>query len=209
MTTYNTDQEEFWAGDFGSLYPSRNSRDRLLATNLNFFSNVLASAPGISSSLEIGANIGINLEAMHQLLPHAALHGLEINPDAHSELAKHEFVVPHLGSILTFESEDVFDLVFTKGVLIHINPDSLPRVYQSMASLSKRYVLIAEYYNPTPVSIPYRGHDDRLFKRDFAAEFQSAHPNFHLMKYGFCYHADPVFPQDDITWFLLERGDAI
>ena len=26
-----------------------------------------------------------------------------------------------------------------------------------------------------------------------------------LIDYGFSYHRDPVFPQDDITWFLMER----
>jgi len=25
------------------------------------------------------------------------------------------------------------------------------------------YILIGEYYNPTPVAINYRGHEDRLF----------------------------------------------
>jgi len=26
-----------------------------------------------------------------------------------------------------------------------------------------------------------------------------------LIDYGFAYRHDPNFPQDDITWFLLER----
>jgi spore coat polysaccharide biosynthesis protein SpsF len=26
-----------------------------------------------------------------------------------------------------------------------------------------------------------------------------------LVDYGFAYHRDPNFPQDDITWFLLEK----
>jgi spore coat polysaccharide biosynthesis protein SpsF len=26
-----------------------------------------------------------------------------------------------------------------------------------------------------------------------------------LVDYGFAYHRDPAFPQDDITWFLLEK----
>jgi hypothetical protein len=27
----------------------------------------------------------------------------------------------------------------------------------------------------------------------------------HLCDYGFVYHRDPLFPQDDITWFLMEK----
>jgi hypothetical protein len=27
-----------------------------------------------------------------------------------------------------------------------------------------------------------------------------------LVNYGFVYHRDPSFPQDDFTWFLLEKS---
>ena len=70
---------------------------------------------------------------------------------------------------------------------------------------SNRYILIGEYYNPTPVTINYRGHDDRLFKRDFAGEMLDKHRNLKLVDYGFLYHRDNYFDQDDINWFLLEK----
>ena len=54
-----------------------------------------------------------------------------------------------------------------KGVLIHINPDELTRVYDNLHTLSARYVMVCEYYNPAPVVVNYRGIEDRLFKRDF------------------------------------------
>ena len=53
--------------------------------------------------------------------------------------------------------------------------------------------------------IDYRGHTDKLFKRDFAGELLDRHKDLRLMDYGFVYHGDPKFPQDDITWFLLEK----
>ena len=65
--------------------------------------------------------------------------------------------------------------------------------------------MVAEYYNPTPVSINYRGHTDKLFKRDFAGEIMDMYPNLKLVDYGFIYHRDDAFPQDDITWFLMEK----
>ena len=68
-----------------------------------------------------------------------------------------------------------------------------------------RYLLVAEYYNPSPVTIPYRGHENRLFKRDFAGEILEKYPSMTLIDYGFAYRNDPSFPQDDITWFLLEK----
>ena len=97
------------------------------------------------------------------------------------------------------------DLVLIKGVLIHINPDMLSQVYQTLYRLSKRYIWIVEYYNPTPVSVPYRGHRDRLFKRDFAGEMMDKYQDLRLVNYGFVYHRDPNFPLDDPTWFLLEK----
>jgi spore coat polysaccharide biosynthesis protein SpsF len=65
--------------------------------------------------------------------------------------------------------------------------------------------LICEYYNPSPVTINYRGHKDRLFKRDFAGEFMDVYKDVELIDYGFSYRRDQKFPQDDITWFLLKK----
>jgi len=69
-----------------------------------------------------------------------------------------------------------------------------------------RYICLAEYYNPTPMEVPYRGHSGRLYKRDFAGEMLERFPDLSLVDYGFVYHRDPNFPLDDITWFLLEKG---
>ncbi len=107
---------------------------------------------------------------------------------------------------LYIEIEQKVDLALIKGVLIHINPDALQTVYQKLAQAATRYVLIAEYYNPSPVTINYRGHEDRLFKRDFAGEFMDYQRDFQLVDYGFVWHKDPNFPQDDTTWFLMERA---
>ncbi len=107
-------------------------------------------------------------------------------------------------SIVDFTSNEVWDF-FTKGVLIHINPNQLPKVYELMYQKSSRYILIAEYYNQTPIEITYRGHSGKLFKRDFAGEMLTQFPDLSLVDYGFMYHGDTKFPQDDITWFLLEK----
>jgi spore coat polysaccharide biosynthesis protein SpsF len=82
----------------------------------------------------------------------------------------------------------------------------LPQVYDKLVTSTSSYLIVAEYYNPSPVAIPYRGHTDRLFKRDFAGEIMDRHPQMQLVDYGFAYRRDPNFPQDDITWFLLEKN---
>jgi pseudaminic acid biosynthesis-associated methylase len=204
--TYKTTQEEFWAGEFGSGYIQRNRGDKLLSSNLNFFSKALRTTNNINSCIEFGANIGMNLKALKLLYPGQKLYGIEINKEASKELSK---VIPDQNifqkSILEFNENRQYDLVLIKGVLIHINPDELTSVYDKLVKATNKYLLVAEYYNPSPTSIPYRGHNDRLFKRDFAGEIIDKYPEFRLTDYGFLYHRDPNFPQDDITWFLLEK----
>ncbi len=203
---YKTEQEAFWAGAFGTDYIERNQGDALLASNLNFFSKALHAARGVNSCLEFGANIGMNLKALKLLRPGLDAHGIEINADAARQLGE---TIPstqvYNTSILDFQPKRSWDLALIKGVLIHINPEVLPQVYDKLVASTSRYLLVAEYYNPAPVAIPYRGHTDRLFKRDFAGEIMERHPQMRLIDYGFAYRRDPSFPQDDITWFLMEK----
>ncbi|WP_259017021.1 pseudaminic acid biosynthesis-associated methylase [Emticicia fluvialis] len=205
---YITPQEEFWAGSFGNEYIQRNQSQEYLASNLNFFVKALHQAGKPKSLIEFGANIGMNLRAIKALYPGIDLGGIEINEEAAGELRKvigSENVFQ--GSILEYEPVKKYEVALIKGVLIHINPEVLPVIYQKLYEASGRYILICEYYNPSPVSINYRGHTDRLFKRDFAGEMLEKYPDLSLVDYGFVYRRDPAFPQDDITWFLMQKKD--
>lgn len=203
---FKTEQEAFWAGDFGTEYIRRNQGDALLASNLDFFAKALRGTRDIKSCIEFGANIGMNLRALNLLHPGIDAHAIEINVEAAKQLGT---VIPTANvinsSILEFVPNREWDLTFIKGVLIHISPDVLPQVYDKLVSSAGRYLMVAEYYNPAPVTISYRGHSDRLFKRDFAGEIMERHPHMRLVDYGFAYRRDPNFPQDDITWFLMEK----
>jgi pseudaminic acid biosynthesis-associated methylase len=202
-----TEQEEFWQGNFGDEYVDRNQSDLLLASNTSFFSKVFNRTGKIDSIMEFGCNIGMNLKAIRALLPESNLSGIEINKRAVDDLNKWEGKAHVIeGSILDIELDTRFDLTLIKGVLIHINPERLDDVYTRLYNFSDKYICIAEYYNPTPVTIPYRGHDNRLFKRDFAGELMSKYSDLELVDYGFLYQNDPIFPQDDITWFLMKKS---
>lgn len=204
--SFKTEQEAFWAGAFGTEYIERNQGDALLASNLDFFAKALRATSNVHSCIEFGANIGMNLKALKLLHPNQEQYGIEINAEAARELSK---VIPaahvHQTSILDFDPVQTWNLVLIKGVLIHMNPDVLNQVYDKLVASTDRYLLVAEYYNPAPVAIPYRGHSDRLFKRDFAGEIMERHAHMELIDYGFAYRRDPNFPQDDITWFLMEK----
>lgn len=204
---FKTPQEEFWAGEFGADYIGRNNSAHLLASKLNFFSMALKQAGPVTSCLEFGANIGMNLKALQLLYPDIQLQAVEINHDAATQVKSliGESNVFE-GSIFEYPVAGKVDLALIKGVLIHINPDMLDTVYEKLYQASNRLILVSEYYNPTPVSIPYRGHADRLFKRDFAGEMLDKYPDLRLVDYGFCYQRDQAFPGDDGTWFLLQKA---
>ena len=142
---FKTEQEEFWAGDFGTQYILRNQSDTLLASNLNFYSNALRSTRDINSCIEFGANIGMNLKALRLLYPKLNAHAIEINAFAVNHLK--EVVAPskiYNTSILLFEPNQTYDLVLIKGVLIHISPDELTLVYDKLNETCGRYLMISE-----------------------------------------------------------------
>lgn len=203
---FKTEQEKFWAGEFGDEYIGRNNSDELLASNLHFFSKALRLVGKPASVIEFGANIGMNLRAIKQLFPKTTLFGVEINNEAAAQLGNLVGTDNVFnGSIYDYTSIKKFGVSLIKGVLIHINPDMLNIVYEKLYESSNRYILVCEYYNPSPVTISYRGHSDRLFKRDFAGDMLEKYPDLVLIDYGFAYKRDRAFPQDDITWFLMEK----
>ncbi len=204
-----TEQEDFWKGAFGDEYSKRNEVDvRVVATNIAYFSKVFAHAGRINSLIEFGANIGLNLRAINALLPEAELTAIELNTSAAAKLKAWGGCTVYEESILGFDSDLQWDMTLVKTLLIHINPDRLADVYKRLYERSSRFICICEYYNPTPLAISYRGHANKLFKRDFAGELLDSYPDLRLVDYGFFYHRDTLSPQDDVTWFLLEKDHS-
>ena len=203
--TYATAQERFWAGEFGTDYSARNQGPAQIEQRRALWAEVLRQAAPLTSLCEFGANIGLNLVALGQLQPAAVRHAIELNPTALAALNALDGVTVHAGTVLERHLTAPVDLTFTVGVLIHIAPERLTTVYDHLHAGSRRYIAVAEYYNPTPVEVPYRGQHARLFKRDFAGEMLDRFSDLRLVDYGFRYHRDPAHPADDLTWFLMEK----
>jgi pseudaminic acid biosynthesis-associated methylase len=199
---YKTDQERFWAAEFGSNYIDRNQE---YTSMIHFLGKIISRTSSIKSVIEFGCNIGLNLKALNILLPKCELTGLEINTTACDRLREWKKCNVINESIFNYKGGKKYDLTMVQGVLIHINPSMLQNVYEKLYDGSNRYILISEYYNPTPVSIDYRGHSNRLFKRDFAGEMLDRYQDLELVDYGFLYHRDNYFQQDDMNWFLLKK----
>ncbi|MFW3341624.1 pseudaminic acid biosynthesis-associated methylase [Aliarcobacter butzleri] len=201
-----TNQEQFWKGSFGDEYSQRVDGDDLIKKNEYLFSKIFTNSNiKIDSILEFGANIGLNLKALQNINDKFELSAIEINSSAVSRLRDLNLKAIYEESILNFETDYKRDLVFTKTVLIHINPKELQKVYQTLYESSKKYILIIEYYNPTPTEVEYRGYSEKLFKRDFAGELLDKFKDLQLLDYGFMYKRDLKNPMDDLTWFLLEK----
>ena len=199
-------QENFWSGKFGTDYINRNTEKKLNLNNYYFFKKILEKI-SFNSMIEFGSNIGANITAIKKLNRKIKkISAIEINRKA-SELLKkkHKDVKVHHTSIASFRPKDQFDLVICKGILIHINPNQLNKVYDKIYNSSKKYILLAEYYSSKPVKVIYRNHEEKLFKRDFAGELLQRYKKLKLVKYGFSYRRDK-YPQDDITWFLIKRS---
>jgi len=189
--------DEYWKGDAGDEYHMRNVGR--VDANHAFFRQVLHKAGVIDSIIEFGAGRGENLEAIHRLLRSAELWGVELN-----EFAAQQINVGNVirGSMFHVEHPQC-DLAFTKGLLIHIPQEQLQAAYEVLYRASKRYILIAEYFSPTPVEVEYRGRNGLLWKRDFAGEMLDRFPDLTVVDYGFSWKR--MTGQDNLNWALLSK----
>lgn len=206
MRSKKTKQEVFWEGSFGDQYTGRNAEIYRLQSDTAFFARIFRSTGKINSLIEFGANRGMNLTAIRRLNPKIKLTAVEINAAAASLLKKIQGIEAYKMSIFDFSARRrSWDLVLARGVLMHLNSSKLDKAYEVLLKSSRRFICIAEYYSPYPIEVPYRGHREVLFKRDFAGELMDRFSNLSLRDYGFVYRRDPVYPLDDLTWFLLEK----
>jgi pseudaminic acid biosynthesis-associated methylase len=188
-----TDQTRVWTGEFGREYTDRNDQspdelDRFYQENYGISRRKLNEAflSGISKQariLEVGCNTGTQL-LMLQEMGYSSLYGIEIQ-DYALERAKARLPRAELrqASALSIPyPEKYFDLVFTSGVLIHIAPSDLAGVLGEIHRCSKKWIWGFEYYAPQPTEIQYRGHEQLLWKRDFAKSYCDEFTDLELVK---------------------------
>jgi pseudaminic acid biosynthesis-associated methylase len=205
--SFNSEQEKFWATTYADDYIKKNSQfDHQLGAEA--WNKILKVTRGqVGNYLEFGCNIGRNIDQLKLVLPDAKPSIIEISGPAFKFVtSRHDFLHAFNGAILDSEFDDgSFDLVFTMGILIHINPDQLLDHMKRMFQYSSKYILMGEYFNKTPISIDYQGEKDMLFKRDFGRLFIENF-NVDLLDYGFLWsyiYGSAGF--DDITWWLFEK----
>lgn len=177
-----TPQLSEWAGEMGKLYTDRNPQsveefDRVYlkdygVTRTSMNDEFLRALPRTMSILEVGANIGLELEFLRRA-GFPELLGIEINEHAVAQAKKiHPAVRVVQGSGFSLPFPDAsYDLVFTSGVLIHISPADIKDIIREVHRVSRRYIWGFEYYAPEYTEVVYRGNKGLLWKTDFCKMF--------------------------------------
>lgn len=209
MDTSTNPQAEFWKGEFGDAYTDRNVASvEQMQARLALWSEILShmiSAPP-ASILEVGANLGLNLRAL-RLLTSARRLAVEPNKKACKILIQDGVVAPDdvregLASAIDFPDR-VADLAFASAVLIHIHPDNLQVSLNEIHRCSRRWIGCIEYFSDKLETVEYRGHNDRLFRRDFGALWLDSFEDLRVVAYGFAWKRATGL--DNLTWWLFEK----
>ncbi|PJE81442.1 methyltransferase type 11 [Candidatus Pacearchaeota archaeon CG10_big_fil_rev_8_21_14_0_10_32_42] len=199
----------FWKGDFGKQYLKRNSlNSEKINESEKVFKRILGGLQ-LNSILEVGSNVGINLSGIRRAFgKNMDLYAVEPFEEAYRQLlSNQEINLKEALNCSAFEipfEDNSIDLVFTNGVLIHINPNKLKDAMSEIVRVSKKYVLCSEYFSQNEEEIIYRGQKGYLFKRDFGKHYLENFPNLKTVSYGFLWQEE--FPSfDNLNWWLFEK----
>ncbi len=194
--------EGLWAGDFGDAYVDRN---RDAGEKRRQFWREVMSRYRPARVLEVGCNVGANLQWLTPDAKPEDLYGVDINLKALDELHRK---LPSVNAVWSPARELPFrdcwfDLVFTMGVLIHQPLELLPIVMSEIVRCSRRWILCGEYYSEELTEVPYRGQAGALFKQDFGGLYRKLFPTLVLREQGFLPRAQGW---DDITFWVFEKS---
>jgi pseudaminic acid biosynthesis-associated methylase len=195
--------EELWSGEFGNEYVDRNldAYDRRGEFWLPLLDELQPQ-----SVLEVGCNVGGNLQWITQRVDPTHVTGVDVNAKALRLLDRR---VPGVRGMYAPARElpigdRSIDFVFTMGVLIHQPEETLEKVMSEMVRTSRKYVFCGEYFDTETVEVPYRGHERALFRRNYGDLFLELFPDeLSLARQGYL---SPEDGWDRVTWWLFERA---
>jgi pseudaminic acid biosynthesis-associated methylase len=205
----DTHQSALWRGNFGNEYIERNPVSAgTVQAAVMLWAHILLRLQGDRPRriLEVGANIGINLRALRGLTD-AELFAVEPNATARRQLVEHGVlpranILDGVAAKITLQ-DAAMDLVFTRGVLIHIHPDDLLASCRELHRVARRYIVSIEYFAANPEELNYRNQASALFKRDFGAFWLDNFPGLRVLDYGFAWQR--MTGLDNLTWWILEK----
>jgi spore coat polysaccharide biosynthesis protein SpsF len=213
-TSGMTAQERAWFGKHGFRYIIHHMGEDWEKTRLPIWQLILPLIPDVTSVCEFGANIGANMKAIRHLRPDLIVHGVEVNPVA-CRLLRGEGFDAKQDSIAEVALDRKFDIVFSRGVLIHIKPSDLHKAMRNMAKHSSRYVMIYEHYSEAMKSLDgyakavakTTGEESEgyQFWGDFPNEFKKLHPDWKHIRSGVNLDIDRAPKEGDLHWTIFEN----
>lgn len=186
---------DLWAGEFGDEYTKRNQVD--WQKRIPFWKQIIAWT-GARSVFEMGCNAGWNLSAIRRVYPDVIVHGNDINTKACEQAWAAELTVSNKLDPNADFVPGKYELTFTAGVLIHIEPEHLEEVMRALVEKSYRWVLAVEYDAPTETQVEYRGHTEKCWRRPYGSLYRALG-----LKLAFIGDAGPGF--DRCTYWLMEK----
>lgn len=212
-----TKQLTAWQGKFGIDYVYRNSQtlketeevfSRDFGTSASEMFGEALRELRIKNVLEVGCNIGNKLGILKNI-GFNDLTGVEPLNLAISEGKKrYPFINFKQGTVFNLPFEDSsFDLVFTSGVLIHIDPKNLFKAMNEICRVAGKWILGFEYYSDKPQRVVYRGRGELLWKRDFASEYLKSIKGLKILYEKLFKHNSEVVGNNDLESqiFVLQK----
>lgn len=191
--TKETFQIKKWKSGFGDKYTDRNTftpfelddmyRKNSGVSRTEMNKAFLGKMDRDMRILEVGCNVGNQL-IMLQRMGFKNLYGVEINGYA-VEKAKSRTkginIIQGTAFDLPFK-DGFFDMVYTAGVLIHINPKDIKKVLREIHRCSRRYIWGYEFWAPRYTNKFYRGYDNLFWKTDFSKLYMGLFGDLNLVK---------------------------
>lgn len=191
-----------WTGEFGNDYTKRNSAASFNARRVLWD---MLLPRDCESVLEVGANKGLNLEAIAVISP-CELYACEPNELARDELSdviSPLNITPDYADKLSFP-DGIVDLAFTCGVLIHVPADKLLKSMQEIHRCARRWIICCEYFAPSEEMVPYRGHADALWRRDYGSLWLDNFSDLSCISTCFAWKRQTGL--DNLTCWVFEKG---
>ena len=201
---------DLWKGEFGDEYTNRNEiTEENLAQRIYMWSEIFKTPASYNKDnfkiLEVGANVGINISAITKTMNRScSFHALEPNDKARKKLV---YNTPWV-DLVNGEASDIvaingdYDMVFTSGVLIHMNDEYLKKAMDEIYRVSNRFIVCIEYFAAEHTSKQYRGVDDFIYLRDYGSLWLNNYA-LRCINYGFFWKR--VTGLDNLTWWFFEK----
>jgi len=127
---------------------------------------------GAKKICEAGCNIGNNLSSFPE---NFEIYGIDMNKNALEKAKKRypNFSFKQTEIKKTGFPDSSFDLVFTRGVLIHIPKTELDNVLKEFVRISKKWILNFEYFGDDGKMIKWKRGDDLLWYRNMKERWKN------------------------------------